>query len=81
MVAEPGKMVARERLRGAKAELSWLMHTTYISNEMGGVTGKGLSEKQAKSLRDAETAEPVMDDRDAQVANIQVRAQRTFRAP
>lgn len=66
-------MVARDRLRGPKAELSWLMHTTYISNEMGGITGKGLSEKQAKTLKDAQTAEPVLDDREAQIANIQVR--------
>lgn len=58
-------------MRGAKAELSWLMHTTYISNEMGGSAAKGISEKQTKTLRDAETAEPVRDDREAQIANIE----------
>ena len=67
----PSHMRPRERLRGAKAELSWLMHTTYISNEMGGATAKGMSEKQAKTLRDAETAEPVLDDRESQIANIE----------
>lgn len=67
----PSHLRTRERLRGAKAELSWLMHTTYISNEMGGSTAKGISEKQAKTLKDAETAEPVLDDKDSQIANIE----------
>lgn len=68
----PSHLRTRERLRGAKAELSWLMHTTYISNEMGGSQATGMSEKQTKTLKDAETAEPERDDRDSQIANIQV---------
>ena len=49
------------------------MHTTYISNEMGGSQATGMSEKQTKTLKDAETAEPERDDRESQIANIQVR--------
>ena len=62
----------RERLRGSKAELSWLMHTTYLSADTGGQAAKGIGEKHYKTLRDAEAAQPSVDDREAQIASIEV---------
>ncbi len=71
----------RQRLRGSKAELSWLMRTTYISNDAGGggsggsgTAPKGLREKEAKALRDAglEEATEVADPLQAQIQEIEV---------
>jgi len=60
-------------LRGSKAELSWLMHTTYLSADTAGQAAKGIGEKHYKTLRDAEAAQPSVDDREAQIASIEVR--------
>ena len=62
----------RERLRGSKAELSWLMHTTYLSADTAGQAAKGMGEKHYKTLRDAAAAQPSVDDREAQIASIEV---------
>ena len=64
----------RERLRGSKAELSWLMHTTYLSADTGGQAAKGIGEKHYKTMRDAAAAQPSVDDREAQIASIEVLA-------
>ena len=70
----PNSQRVRERLRGSKAELSWLMHTTYLSADTAGQTAKGMGEKEYKTMRDAETAQPTVDDREAQIASIEVRS-------
>lgn len=44
-------MRPRQRLRGNKAELSWLMRTTYISNDPGGQARPMLSAGQMANLK------------------------------
>ena len=73
MKLAPNAQRVRERLRGSKAELSWLMHTTYLSADTAGQAAKGMGEKEYKTLRDAATAQPIVDDREAQIASIEVR--------
>jgi hypothetical protein len=62
-----GAVKTRERLRGEGAELSWLMRTTYIANEME-------ERRQQRSAEKPGTADGQGDfiDRDAQIAAIEV---------
>lgn len=73
--ATPG-VRQRGRLRGSKAELSWLLRTTYIQNDSHEQRVQGISEKQAKDLRQAELPQAA-DDREAQIAMIEVRPLRS----
>ena len=69
----PSTQRMRERLRGSRAELSWLMHTTYLSADTAGQAAKGMGEKEYKTMREAATSQPTVDDREAQIASIEVR--------
>lgn len=54
-----------------KAELSWLMRTTYISNETSERRQQGITEKRAKAMRQAQEEAPA-DTREAQMDAIEV---------
>jgi len=51
-----GQRKIRDRLRGNKAELSWLMRTSYISNET-----ESRRHQAAPKARQSEAAEPSLD--------------------
>lgn len=53
-----------------KAELSWLMRTTYISNETSERRQQGITEKRAKAMRQAQEEAPA-DTREAQMDAIE----------
>lgn len=63
----PGAVKRRERLRGEGAELSWLMRTTYIANDMEERRQQKNAEKSGTADTEGETF-----DRDAQIATIEV---------
>ena len=54
-----------------KAELSWLMRTTYISSDVAERRQQGMSEKRAKAMRQAHEEAPA-DSREAQMDAIEV---------
>lgn len=54
-----------------KAELSWLMRTTYISNDASERRQQGISEKKAKAMRQAQEEAPA-DTREAQINAVEV---------
>lgn len=54
-----------------KAELSWLMRTTYISNDVAERRQQGMTEKRAKAMREAQEEAPA-DTREAQMDAIEV---------
>lgn len=54
-----------------KAELSWLMRTTYISNDVAERRQQGMTEKRSKALRQAQEEAPA-DTREAQMDAIEV---------
>ena len=58
-------MKGRERLRGEGTELSWLMRTTYIANEL-------QERKQKKEIAAKEEEEDDFHDRDSQIISIEV---------
>ena len=64
--------VPRERLRGSRAELSWLLRTTYISNDLQDGRQHGGMEKQARVNGGPGADDAIADDRDAQIAMIEV---------
>lgn len=74
-------MRPRQRLRGNKAELSWLMRTTYISNDPGGQAAKGIPEKQAKVLRDAMAGTQPEDSEAHQIQQIEASFEAARRPP
>lgn len=53
-----------------KAELSWLMRTTYISNDASERRQQGVSEKRAKAMRQAQEEAPA-DTREAQINAVE----------
>lgn len=53
-----------------KTELSWLMRTTYISNDSTERRQQGITEKRAKAMRQAEEEAPA-DTREAQMEAIE----------
>lgn len=53
---------ARFKPRMRNAELSWLLKTTYISNDTESTRGTGLSEKQAKALNQGVSDETTLAD-------------------
>ncbi|KAL3143939.1 hypothetical protein ABBQ32_003754 [Trebouxia sp. C0010 RCD-2024] len=53
-----------------KAELSWLMRTTYISNDVAERRQQGVTEKRAKAMRQAQDEAPA-DSREAQMDAIE----------
>lgn len=55
-----------------KAELSWLMRTTYISNDVAERRQQGVTEKRAKAIRQAQMEEAPSDSREAQMDAIEV---------
>lgn len=63
----PGAVKRRERLRGEGAELSWLMRTTYIANDMEERRQQKNAEKSGAAGIEGEAF-----DRDAQIATIEV---------
>ena len=54
-----------------KTELSWLMRTTYISNDSTERRQQGITEKRAKAERQAQEEAPA-DTREAQMEAIKV---------
>jgi hypothetical protein len=54
-----------------KTELSWLMRTTYISNDSTERRQQGITEKRAKAERQAQEEAPA-DTRETQMEAIQV---------
>ncbi|BDA44202.1 RNA polymerase II-associated factor 1 homolog [Coccomyxa sp. Obi] len=62
----PGAVKRRERLRGEGAELSWLMRTTYIANDMEERRQQKNAEKSGAAHTEGEAF-----DRDAQIATIE----------
>ncbi|CAL8470183.1 g9725 [Coccomyxa elongata] len=62
----PGAVKRRERLRGEGAELSWLMRTTYIANDMEERRQQKNAEKSGAADIEGEAF-----DRDAQIATIE----------
>ena len=57
------------------------MHTTYLSADTAGQAAKGIGKKHYKTLRDAEAAQPSVDDREAQIASIEVLLRSTHGRP
>lgn len=57
----------RERLRGNKAELSWLMRTSYISNET-----ESRRREAAPSSRPSEASDPSVDADEAHYLAVEV---------
>ena len=59
---------------GNKGELSWLMRTTYISNDTADRRHQGISEKRARATKQAQAAEeaPELDSLEAQMQTIEV---------
>ena len=53
-----------------KGELSWLMRTTYISNDVAERRQQGVSEKKAKAMRQVQQEAPA-DSREAQIDAIE----------
>ncbi|EIE25956.1 hypothetical protein COCSUDRAFT_64915 [Coccomyxa subellipsoidea C-169] len=62
----PGATKRRERLRGEGTELSWLMRTTYIANDMEERRQQRSAEKSGVAATEDEAI-----DRDAQIAAIE----------
>ena len=54
-----------------KTELSWLMRTTYISNDSTERRQQGITEKRAKAMRQAQEEAPP-DTRETQLEAIEV---------
>lgn len=59
---------------GNKGELSWLMRTTYISNDTADRRHQGISEKRARATKQAQEADeaPELDSAEAQMQAIEV---------
>ena len=75
-VALPAHLQAAVKAGGTpgtsgKAELSWLMRTTYISNDVAERRQQGMTEKRAKAMRQAQQEAPA-DTREAQMDAIEV---------
>jgi hypothetical protein len=66
---------SRERLRGSKAELSWLLRTTYISNDLQDSKQHAGGNRQAKSDREAKHGSAEKGTREYQLAAIEVSRQ------
>ncbi|KAK9809112.1 hypothetical protein WJX72_009485 [[Myrmecia] bisecta] len=79
MAADTGTAakVVRDRLRGSKAELSWLMRTTYISHEVQERKQPGAQ----KSASQAPGALQLIEDREAQIAAIEASFEAAKHAP
>eukprot|EP00195_Chlamydomonas_chlamydogama_P014240 CAMPEP_0202909366 /NCGR_PEP_ID=MMETSP1392-20130828/49130_1 /ASSEMBLY_ACC=CAM_ASM_000868 /TAXON_ID=225041 /ORGANISM="Chlamydomonas chlamydogama, Strain SAG 11-48b" /LENGTH=471 /DNA_ID=CAMNT_0049599097 /DNA_START=124 /DNA_END=1539 /DNA_ORIENTATION=- len=67
----PGSVLPKARAM-RNTEVSWLMRTTYISNDTDAVRKPGYNEKTAKSMRQAAAeVEPEDESREAQIAAIE----------
>ncbi len=64
---QKGHKKVRERLRGNKAELSWLMRTSYISAET-----ESRRQPAAPSARPLEAAQPDVDPDEAHYQAVEV---------
>lgn len=63
---------ARERARGARAEVSWLMRTTYISSETLERRAQGAPDKRARAERNG-VNQAELDERAAHLAQVEAR--------
>lgn len=66
--AAPANAKARERARGARSEVSWLMRTTYISSEMAERRGQGAPDRRARAGPDGDS-QVLADERDTHLAH------------
>ena len=66
--AAPASAKARERARGARAEVSWLMRTTYISSELAERRAQGAPDRRARAGPDGDSGVHA-DERDAHLAH------------
>lgn len=63
---------ARERARGARAEVSWLMRTTYISSETLERRAQGAPDKRARAEHNG-VNQAELDERAAHLAQVEAR--------
>ena len=66
--AAPANAKARDRARGARAEVSWLMRTTYISSEVAERRAQGAPDKRARAGPDGDI-QALADERDTHRAH------------
>ena len=66
--AAPAHAKARERARGARAEVSWLMRTTYISSELAERRAQGAPDRRVRAGTDGDN-EVLADEQDAHLAH------------